>query len=96
MHMAQKNLQVRLDDKLKRKAEDIFKKIGIDTPTAIRIFFAKVADVGGIPFILQVPDDMYSPKKIAAMDRLAMNTKKGKGVSKGFVSADELIADLRS
>lgn len=90
-----KNLQVRLDEKLKRKAEGIFRKIGIDSPTAIRIFFMKVADVGGIPFLLQSQDDTYTPKQIAAMDRMAAQAKRGKSVSAAFSSADELIADLR-
>ena len=33
--MAQSNLQVRLDKKLREKAEKVFKKIGMDMPTAI-------------------------------------------------------------
>lgn len=57
--MAQKNIQVRLDEKLKREVEEIFAKIGIDTPTAIRMFFLKVVEVGGIPFSLTVNE----PKK---------------------------------
>lgn len=94
--MAQKNIQIRLDEKLKRKAEGIFKKIGIDTPTAVRIFFTKVADVGGIPFFLQSPDPVYTQKQITAMDRVATQAKKGKNVSKGFSSMDELLFDLRA
>ncbi len=95
MHMAKKNLQIRIDDKLKRKAEGIFSKIGIDSPTAIRIFFTKVADVGGIPFFLQSQDDTYTPKQIAAMDQLAAQAKKGKNVSATFSSVDELLTNLR-
>lgn len=94
--MAQKNLQVRLDEKLKRKAEGIFKKIGIDTPTAVRIFFTKVADVGGIPFILQSPDSVYTRKQIATMDHVAAEARKGKNVSASFSSMDELLSDLRA
>lgn len=55
-YMAQKNLQVRLDERLKNRAEKIFKNIGMDTPTAIRIFLAKVIEVGGIPFLIQIKD----------------------------------------
>lgn len=96
MHMARKNLQIRLDEKLKRRAEEIFKRIGIDTPTAVRIFFTKVTDVGGIPFFLQSPDDGYTPRQIAAMDRLAAKAKKRKDVSAAFATAEDLLADLRS
>lgn len=94
--MAKKNLQIRLDENLKRKAEKIFRKIGIDTPTAIRIFFAKVTDTGGIPFFLQSADDGYTPQQILALDRLAARTKKGKNVSAAFSSVDELLTDLRA
>lgn len=96
MHMAKKNLQIRLDAKLKRKAEGIFKRIGIDTPTAVRIFFTKVTDVGGIPFFLQSPGDTYAPAQIAAMDLVASQAKRGKNISASFSSVDELLADLKS
>ncbi len=94
MHMAKKNLQIRLDEKLKRRAEDIFRKIGIDTPTAVRIFFTKVADVGGIPFFLQSHDDTYTPKQIAAMDHLAREARQGKNLSPAFSSMDEALTYL--
>ena len=94
--MPQKNLQIRLDEKLKRKAEGIFKKIGIDTPTAVRIFFTKVADVGGIPFFLQSPDPVYTRKQIATMDHVSAKARKGKNVSASFSSMDELLSDLRA
>lgn len=92
--MANKNLQIRLDEKLKRRAEDIFRKIGIDTPTAVRIFFTKVADIGGIPFLLQSDDDRYTPKQIAAMDHLAREARQGKNLSPVFLSMDEALTYL--
>lgn len=41
-----------MDAKLKDQAEKVFGEIGIDSPTAIRIFFKKVVSTGGIPFSL--------------------------------------------
>lgn len=93
--MAKKNIQIRLDEELKRKAEHVFKKIGIDSPTAVRIFFLKVVDSGGIPFPLQL-EDAYSPKQLAAIDRLARKAKQGKGLSRTFSSVDDLLDDLHS
>lgn len=92
--MPKKNLQVRLDDRLKKKAENIFEKLGIDTPTAIRIFFMKVVDVGGIPFSLRMADDTYSPEQIAAVDRLVVEAEKGKGLSPKFSSVEEALKYL--
>ena len=31
-------IQVRIDDETKREADDLFAQLGLDTPTAIRIF----------------------------------------------------------
>ncbi len=93
--MPQKNLQVRLDDKLYRRALKVLTKIGMDTPTAIRVFFTKVADVGGIPFLLQSEDDVYTPLQLRKIDQLAAQAKRSKGRSKAFSSVDDLLNDLR-
>ncbi|MBI3619306.1 type II toxin-antitoxin system RelB/DinJ family antitoxin [Candidatus Peregrinibacteria bacterium] len=94
--MANKNLQVRIDVKLRRRAEKIFKKIGIDTPTAIRVFFMKVTDIGGIPFPLEAPRKEFTSRQIKEFDRIARDAKQGKRVSRIFSSMDEMIEDLRS
>ena len=46
------SVQIRLDNKLKKDAEKIFEELGIDTPTAIRIFLKKVVKMKSIPFTL--------------------------------------------
>lgn len=43
-------LQVRMDRSLKDEAEAVFAEMGLDTTTAVRIFFTKVAKTRGIPF----------------------------------------------
>ncbi|MFA5273818.1 MAG: type II toxin-antitoxin system RelB/DinJ family antitoxin [Candidatus Peribacter sp.] len=91
-----KSIQIRLDEKLKKRAEQVFAAIGIDTPTAIRIFFTKVVTNGGIPFILSQNEDHYADEQIAYLDRLADEARAGKNLSPAFDSADDLIASLRS
>ena len=49
-------LQVRVDKSLKAEAEDILDKLGIEMPTAIRMFLKKVVLEGGIPFDTKLPD----------------------------------------
>lgn len=95
--MAQKNLQVRLDAKLKQKAEKVFQKIGIDTPTAIRIFFAKVVEFGGIPFILQShkgdrirTENGFSVDEEELLLRDAQAARAGRGV-KRYKNVDDLF-----
>jgi addiction module RelB/DinJ family antitoxin len=56
-------IQARIDPALKEKAENYFRAFGMDTATAIRIFFAKVAETGKIPFVIGLePEDIYDSK----------------------------------
>ena len=48
--MANKPIQARIDEKLKKRVEKIFENLGLDTASAIRMYFIKVVQVGGIPF----------------------------------------------
>ena len=43
-------LQVRIDDELKQKADSLFISLGLDTPTAVRIFLKASLEHDGIPF----------------------------------------------
>jgi DNA-damage-inducible protein J len=97
MHMSSKSIQVRLDSDLKKRVERVLKQIGVDMPTAVRMFFVKVAATGGIPFSLQnEPEERYTPEQLARLDRLVEEAKKGKGVSRAFSSVDEMLDDLHS
>ncbi|MGN0832922.1 MAG: type II toxin-antitoxin system RelB/DinJ family antitoxin [Kiritimatiellia bacterium] len=48
--MGQALLQVRIDRDLKEQTAAIYDAIGIDLPTAIRMFFKRTVMVGGLPF----------------------------------------------
>lgn len=43
-------IQVRVDDDLKAKSDELFKDLGTDTTTAIRIFLTQALAVKGFPF----------------------------------------------
>jgi DNA-damage-inducible protein J len=45
-------LQVRIDTELKREAEKLFVEIGLDTPSAVRLFFKQSVARKAIPFPL--------------------------------------------
>lgn len=44
------NLQVRLNDELKTRADELFASLGFDTSTAVRIFLTAALESGGLPF----------------------------------------------
>ena len=43
-------IQVRVDDDLKAKSDELFKDLGTDTTTAIRMFLTQALAVNGFPF----------------------------------------------
>ena len=43
-------IQVRVEDELKRKSDALFKDLGTDTTTAIRIFLTQAVVTNGFPF----------------------------------------------
>ena len=46
-------LQIRIDDMLKKQADTLFSSLGLDTPTAVRIFLNASIENAGIPFSAQ-------------------------------------------
>ena len=50
-------IQVRVEEALKRDAMRVLDKIGIDMPTAIRVFLKRIVAEDGIPFNINLPKD---------------------------------------
>ena len=49
-NMSTTTLQIRIDEGLKEQAVSLFERLGLDLPTAIRIFLKKSVSEDGIPF----------------------------------------------
>jgi addiction module RelB/DinJ family antitoxin len=54
-------VQVRVEPTLKQKADALFKSIGLDTATAIRLFFTQSLLKGNIPF--EIATNSITPRK---------------------------------
>jgi DNA-damage-inducible protein J len=50
-------IQVRVDDELKTKSDTLFKELGTDTTTAIRIFLTQAIASNGFPFEVKKKND---------------------------------------
>lgn len=48
-------IQVRVDDDLKTRSDDLFRALGTDTTTAIRMFLTQAVAVDGFPFEIKRP-----------------------------------------
>lgn len=88
-----KLVQVRIDEQTKNQAGQVFQTLGIDMPTAIRIFLKKVSLTRSIPFTLEVPDKKYwtlSDKKEEELEKVLNETEH----SPVFDDVDDAIAYL--
>lgn len=78
-----KTLQIRVDDIMKKAADELFTSLGLDTSTAIRIFLSIAIETGGLPF------EVKRPKKSL---QVAMSDVLNKeNISKPYNSAKEAI-----
>lgn len=88
-------IQVRVDDELKSKSDQLFKDLGTDTTSAIRMFLTQAVANNGFPFEIK----RVEPNPYAAMSEEIMLEKLEKSrasASKGnYSSADVVIADMR-
>lgn len=75
--MASTNIQVRVDQTLKFEAEQLFADIGLDMPTAIRLFLKQSVINNGIPFTLE-RDPFYSGGNQAHLAKVALDLREGK------------------
>lgn len=74
--MEQVLVQARVDKKLKEEVEDIYKSLGIDIPTAIRMFFTRSKIVKGIPFEMTIPEEIISGEEAKrAFEEMRMQAK---------------------
>jgi len=90
--MANGLLQLRIDETLRQEAADIYARLGLDLPTAIRIFLTRSVQVRGIPFSMQLPNkDEKTTAAIAAMRRMN-RTAEENGIAD--MSLDEIDAEI--
>lgn len=48
-----KTLQIRLPQELREEADSVLAAIGLDMPTAVRLFLTKIVQTRSIPFALE-------------------------------------------
>ncbi len=86
-------LQVRMERSLKEEAEEVFAAMGLDTTTAVRIFFTKVARTRRIPFRLSAEPE-FTPEQEARIMEAWEESKDPANLSGPFSSAAELFTHL--
>ena len=82
-------IQVRVDDKLKESTDVLFKSLGLDTSTAIRMFLVASMEAGGIPFAIR----RESPEERALRLHAAEIYRESGGY---FLTKEESLANMRA
>ena len=85
------NINVRIDPKLKKQAEEVFTSLGISASSAIIMFYHQVVRTNSIPFELkaEIPNETTT-----AAIKEAENIESGKNKAKTFTNVDDLMKDL--
>lgn len=81
-------ISLRVDDEVKRCAEQTFDDIGLSMSTAINIFLKKVARERRIPFELTA-DPFYSESNMAHLRRGIAALNAGKGTEHELIEAED-------
>jgi DNA-damage-inducible protein J len=89
INMAQIN--IRIDDNLKEKAEILFEELGLNMSTAFNIFIRQSIRQGGIPFeITTRVDPFFSESNIGILKESIKEADEGKFISKSLEELREL------
>ena len=72
-------IQIRVDDDLKSKSDQLFKDLGTDTTSAIRMFLTQAVAYNGFPF--EIKRTVHNPYT---------SSKNG-----NYRNADDVISDMR-
>ena len=73
--MAQIN--IRIDEDVKRSAELLFSRLGMNMSTAISIFIHRALDCNGLPFQVQINDPFYSPRNQQRLEQIKADFDNG-------------------
>ena len=89
-------IQVRVDDELKAKADELFRDLGTDTTTAIRMFLTQALAVNGFPF--EIKKATANPYKALSEAELLEKLERAREqAARGMVrDADEVVCDMRA
>lgn len=88
--MASSNITIRMDEELKRQAEELFSNLGLNMTAAFTIFAKQAIREQAIPFKISMEN--YNADTITAIE----NVLNKKNLSRAFSSVEELMGELNA
>ena len=83
--MKTSTISARINPDLKRKAEEVFRALGLTSSQAITLFYKQVELQQGLPFIVKIPNDVSQQSLAEARRRSNLEA---------FNSVEDLFNDL--
>ncbi len=83
-------LQVRIDEKTKTKAQRVFKELGVDMSSGVKMFLQQVVHTESIPFEIRTPNGFTMAQEEQVLKETAWAEKHGKR----YKNAKDLFADI--
>lgn len=83
------NVQIRIDDNLKEKAQAVAMGMGLDLPSVVRVFLVQMVRENGLPFRLY-GDPFYSVSNQAALEKAIADLNAGKGIVKTMAELESM------
>ena len=95
-HMSKQaaKLQIRMDSDLKEAAEKVFSEIGMDTTTAVLMFFKRVTQTQSIPFPLRL-EPAFSREDQARILAAWDESKNPSNLSDSYSDVGTMIASMQ-
>ncbi len=90
--MATSVMQFRVDDELKAQATAVCENLGLDLPTALRIFMKRTVLANGIPFSMTLPKADYNGERAVRALRSLSEAAQKNGTAD--LSLDEINAEI--
>ncbi|MDP3962291.1 MAG: type II toxin-antitoxin system RelB/DinJ family antitoxin [bacterium] len=90
--MATTTIQLRIDKKTKENAQDIFKKLGMDMSSAMKLFLSQVIRTKSIPFVARTENGFTPEYEQFILEQSADALKNGRR----FKTVKEVMDDLEN
>jgi DNA-damage-inducible protein J len=78
-------ISARIDPELKKRAERVFRELGLTSSQAITLFYKQVELQQGLPFIVRIPNDLTLE---------ALEDARSRSNLESFNTVEDLIDDL--
>lgn len=88
--MATTNITIRMEEELKKQAEELFSDLGLNMTTAFTMFAKQAVREQKIPFILSRTPNQETLEAIREIEEMKKNPEN----YKGYTNVDEMMKEL--